>query len=183
MAGLVAGAFSMALGEYASVSTQNEAIDKEVAVEAREIAENPRAETAELAGMFVGMGMTERTAATAAGEIHRDQRRAVRLHVSAGARPRPGGEGGPVGRAPISSFVMFAIGAASCPCSPTCRARPCLARASPPAPSDCSSPERSRPPSPATAWWWGALRQLAYGALAAAARTPPARCSGSVSPA
>ena len=42
LAGLVAGAFSMALGEYASVSTQNEAVDKEVVAERREIRDNPR---------------------------------------------------------------------------------------------------------------------------------------------
>ena len=62
LAGLVAGAFSMALGEYASVSTQNEAVDKEVATERREIRDNPEAELSELTGMFEEMGMSAATA-------------------------------------------------------------------------------------------------------------------------
>src|SRR5437868_13412132 len=41
MAGLVAGAFSMALGEYASVQTQNDSVQAEVATERRELRENP----------------------------------------------------------------------------------------------------------------------------------------------
>ena len=63
LAGLVAGAFSMALGEYASVSTQNEAVDKEVITERREIRDNPEAELSELTGMFEDMGMSAATAA------------------------------------------------------------------------------------------------------------------------
>src|SRR5215510_15368466 len=53
MAGLVAGAFSMALGEYTSVRTQNEQVDREWHVEGREIRKNPVAEERELAAMFM----------------------------------------------------------------------------------------------------------------------------------
>lgn len=166
LAGLVAGAFSMALGEYASVSTQNEAIDKEVAVEAREIAENPHAEAAELAGMFVGMGMTERTAATAAGEVHRDPRRAVRLHVAQELGLDPEEKASPA-TAAISSFVMFAIGAlvpllpylAGSDSLPTGLAAGAVGLLLAGAVASAFT---------ATTWWWGALRQLGYGAVAAA---------------
>src|SRR6476661_6926799 len=48
VAGLVAGAFSMALGEYASVQTQNEQVSAEVAVERDELRRHPKAEQAEL---------------------------------------------------------------------------------------------------------------------------------------
>ncbi|MFV3116055.1 MULTISPECIES: VIT1/CCC1 transporter family protein [Gordonia] len=44
VAGLIAGAFSMALGEFTSVSTQNEQLDAEVAAERNEIEKNPRGE-------------------------------------------------------------------------------------------------------------------------------------------
>src|SRR5919198_1582647 len=44
LAGLVAGAFSMGLGEYTSVQTQNEQVDREWDVEGREIRKNPAAE-------------------------------------------------------------------------------------------------------------------------------------------
>src|SRR3954471_14138475 len=48
VAGLLAGAFSMALGEYTSVTTANEQIDSEVKVERRAFAAHPKAERAEL---------------------------------------------------------------------------------------------------------------------------------------
>ena len=62
VAGLLAGAFSMALGEYTSVTTANEQIDSEVRVERRASAHPPQAEQAELVGMLVDIGMTEKTA-------------------------------------------------------------------------------------------------------------------------
>ena len=58
MAGLVAGAFSMALGEFASVQTQNDAVAGEVAVERAELARHPKAEEAELVDMYREMGLT-----------------------------------------------------------------------------------------------------------------------------
>src|SRR3954469_18373720 len=66
IAGLVAGAFSMAMGEYTSVKTQNEQVDREWGKEAAEIAKNPEAEEAELAAMFRQMGISKDTATTAA---------------------------------------------------------------------------------------------------------------------
>ncbi len=165
LAGLVAGAFSMALGEYASVSTQNEAIDKEVAVEAREIAENPRAEAAELAGMFVGMGMTERTAATAAGEVHRDPQRAVRLHVAQELGLDPEEKASP-STAAIWSFVMFAIGALV-PLLPYLAGSDSLPAGLAAGAVGLVLAGAVASAFTATTWWWGALRQLGYGALAA----------------
>src|SRR5918994_5680157 len=61
VAGLLAGAFSMALGEYTSVTTANEQIESEVRVERRSFREQPQAERAELVAMLVDMGMTEDT--------------------------------------------------------------------------------------------------------------------------
>src|SRR6476620_8959087 len=57
IAGLLAGAFSMALGEYTSVTTANEQIDSEVKVERRSFRRQPQAEQDELTAMLIDMGM------------------------------------------------------------------------------------------------------------------------------
>ena len=56
VAGLLAGAFSMALGEYTSVTTANEQIESEVRVEKRRSAGIRRPERAELVGMLMAWG-------------------------------------------------------------------------------------------------------------------------------
>ncbi|BBZ51971.1 VIT1/CCC1 transporter family protein [Mycobacterium heidelbergense] len=110
IAGLLAGAFSMALGEYTSVTTANEQIESEVYVERRALRTRPQAERAELVGMLVGMGMTEKTAQTATDEIHRDENRAVNFHIVQEVGLDPAEK--PSARlAAVSSFVTFAIGA------------------------------------------------------------------------
>jgi len=167
LAGLVAGAFSMALGEYASVSTQNEAIEKEVRVEAREIRENPAAEIAELADMFVGMGMTDRTATAAAREVHADHEQAVRLHVSQELGLDPDEKASPLAAA-ISSFLMFSIGAAV-PLLPYVLGWSSLALGLASGAAGLLLAGAVASTFTATRWWWGALRQLLYGGLAASA--------------
>lgn len=110
VAGLLAGAFSMALGEYTSVTTANEQIDSEVRVEQRSFQKQPDAERAELTAMLIDMGMTPQTAATATTEIHRDENRAVNFHlvqelgVDPREKPSPWVAAG-------SSFLMFTLGA------------------------------------------------------------------------
>jgi VIT1/CCC1 family predicted Fe2+/Mn2+ transporter len=110
VAGLLAGAFSMALGEYTSVTTSNEQIDAEVRTERRALSRHPEAEKTELVWMLVEMGMTPETAETASEEIHRDENRALNVHVAQelGVNPR---EKPSPWVAAGSSFVMFAIGA------------------------------------------------------------------------
>jgi VIT1/CCC1 family predicted Fe2+/Mn2+ transporter len=110
VAGMLAGSFSMALGEYTSVTTANEQIESEVRVERRSFLKYPDEERTELIGMLVGMGMTEATATKATDEIHRDEKRALNFHlvqelgVDPSDKPSPWVAAG-------SSFVMFAIGA------------------------------------------------------------------------
>jgi VIT1/CCC1 family predicted Fe2+/Mn2+ transporter len=110
VAGLLAGAFSMALGEYTSVTTANEQIDAEVRTERRALSRYPEAEMTELVWMLVEMGMTPETAEKASEEIHRDEDRALHVHVAQelGVNPR---EKPSPWVAAGSSFVMFAIGA------------------------------------------------------------------------
>ncbi|MFI5511010.1 VIT1/CCC1 transporter family protein [Mycobacterium sp. NPDC051804] len=110
IAGMLAGAFSMALGEYTSVKTSNEQIDSEVLVEERAFRKHPQAERSELVAMLMDMGMERETAARATDEIHRDQNRALNFHlvqelgIDPSEKPSPWVAAG-------SSFVMFTIGA------------------------------------------------------------------------
>lgn len=110
VAGLLAGAFSMALGEYTSVATANEQIDSEVVVERRSFLTDPEAERAELTAMLIDLGMSEQTALRATHEIHRDESRALNFHLVAELGVDPQEKPSPRVAAG-SSFVMFAIGA------------------------------------------------------------------------
>jgi vacuolar iron transporter family protein len=109
-AGLVAGAFSMALGEFASVTTANEQIESEVRVEERAFRLHPQAEQAELTDMFVNIGLSPETAAKASDEMHRDETRAVNFHLTQELGVDPEDKPSPWVAAG-SSFIMFAIGA------------------------------------------------------------------------
>lgn len=110
VAGLLAGAFSMALGEYTSVTTANEQVESEVRVERRSFRKHPHAEQAELVATLMSMGMTQPTATAAAEEIHQDENTALNFHlvqelgVDPRSKPSPWTAAG-------SSFLMFAIGA------------------------------------------------------------------------
>ncbi len=111
MAGLLAGAFSMALGEFTSVTTANEQIDSQVRIERRSFERHPHAERDELVSMLMDMGgMSETTARQATEEIHRDEEQAVHFHLAQELGVDPREKPSPV-IAAISSFVMFAVGA------------------------------------------------------------------------
>lgn len=110
VAGLVAGAFSMALGEFTSVSTSNEQIDAEVDTERAAFTRHPAAEEAELVVMLTDMGMTTATATVAAQEIHTDPERAIDLHISRELGIDPSEKPSPWVAAG-SSFLLFSIGA------------------------------------------------------------------------
>ena len=110
VAGLLAGAFSMALGEYTSVTTANEQIDSEVKVERRSFRADPGAEKAELVAMFENMGLTSETATRATDELHGDETKAINFHLVQELGVDPSEKPSPRVAA-VSSFVMFAIGA------------------------------------------------------------------------
>src|SRR6187401_3497247 len=65
-AGLVAGALSMAAGEYVSVSSQSDTEEADLALERRELAANPDFELAELSGIYEERGLTKELAAQVA---------------------------------------------------------------------------------------------------------------------
>ncbi|MFN0177393.1 MAG: VIT family protein [Gemmatimonadales bacterium] len=109
VAGLVAGALSMAAGEYVSVSSQSDTEKADLARERKELAEAPELEHAELAGIYVGRGLTpelarqvadQLTAHDALGAHARDE-----LGMSEGTRARPI-------QAAWASAAAFAVGAA-----------------------------------------------------------------------
>jgi vacuolar iron transporter family protein len=109
MAGLVAGAFSMALGEFASVQTQNDAVQGEVAVERAELARHPKAEQAELVAMYEEMGLSRATAESVAAEVHADPELALKVHVTQELGVDPDEQPSPW-TAAVSSFFCFAVG-------------------------------------------------------------------------
>jgi VIT1/CCC1 family predicted Fe2+/Mn2+ transporter len=69
VAGLVAGALSMAAGEYVSVSSQSDTEKADLALERRELATEPVAEENELAGIYVGRGLDPELARTVARQL------------------------------------------------------------------------------------------------------------------
>ncbi len=81
LAGLVAGAFSMATGEFVSVSSQNELVRAEVESERRELARNPVGEQAELAASFRAQGVDADLADRVAAQISAQPDRGLGIHV------------------------------------------------------------------------------------------------------
>ena len=81
LAGLAAGAFSMAAGEYVSVSSQNELVAAEVEKERFELEHNPHGEQAELAAMYKMRGVDADLADEVARQLSRRPEEALRVHV------------------------------------------------------------------------------------------------------
>jgi VIT1/CCC1 family predicted Fe2+/Mn2+ transporter len=110
LAGLAAGACSMAAGEYVSVSSQNELIYAEVDKERLELENNAVAEQAELATMLRARGVSTATARQAAAEISENPEKALAVHtleelgVDATELPSPLVAAG-------ASMASFAVGA------------------------------------------------------------------------
>jgi vacuolar iron transporter family protein len=110
LAGLVAGACSMATGEYVSVSSQNELIFAEVAKERLELEHNPKAEQAELAAMLRARGVSAATAKQAAAEISAHPEQALAVHALEELGVDPSELPSPVVAAG-ASLASFALGA------------------------------------------------------------------------
>jgi VIT1/CCC1 family predicted Fe2+/Mn2+ transporter len=110
VAGLVSGSLSMATGEYTSVRSQNEAMRREIDVERRELDRSPRAELAELAGVYRRRGVEEALADEVARQLSRDPEVALEVHTREELGVDPAGLPSPV-LAAGSSFASFAGGA------------------------------------------------------------------------
>jgi VIT1/CCC1 family predicted Fe2+/Mn2+ transporter len=108
IAGLTAGALSMALGEYVSVSTQRDTEMALLAKERRELAEEPEAEFDELVGLYEAKGLSPETARSVAEEL--TERDAFAAHIDIELGIDPDGLTNPW-HAAISSAVSFTVGA------------------------------------------------------------------------
>lgn len=110
VAGLVAGAMSMAAGEYVSVSSQSDTERADLARETRELKENPEFETQELAQIFVARGLEPKLARDVAEQLMRKDALAVHAREELGiselttARPI---------QAALASAATFSVGAAA----------------------------------------------------------------------
>ena len=110
LAGALAGAISMAAGEWISISAQNELVVREMEVERRELGVHKEAEQRELAGIYESHGMEPSTAALAAADVMRDPERALMVH----AREEFGIDPNQLPsawQAAVLSFVCFVVGA------------------------------------------------------------------------
>jgi VIT1/CCC1 family predicted Fe2+/Mn2+ transporter len=110
VAGLLAGAFSMAAGELVSVRAQKELALRELQIERRELAEEPEAELRELAAMYRARGLPQDDAMTVARILSSNASVALDTHARLELGIDPEEAGSPV-RASIFSFVAFTLGA------------------------------------------------------------------------
>jgi len=110
LAGLLAGAFSMAAGEWVSVQSQRELYEREIAIEREEVAAFPAEELEELILIYQAKGLSEDEAKALAGRIMRRPETALDTLTREELGLAPGDLGSPWVAA-ISSFGSFAVGA------------------------------------------------------------------------
>lgn len=110
LSGLLAGAVSMAAGEYVSVKAQNELIEREIEIERRSLERNPEAETNELAAIYEARGLGPEHARRIAIAIMADPQVALDVHAREELGIGLDAIASPMA-ASSSSFVAFAIGA------------------------------------------------------------------------
>jgi VIT1/CCC1 family predicted Fe2+/Mn2+ transporter len=110
LAGLVAGAISMAAGEYNSMRVQAELLERELELERIALARNPHVETAELTQIYEARGLDPDAARDLASKMMADPELALETHAREELGIDPNQLGSPLGAA-VSSFVAFGIGA------------------------------------------------------------------------
>ena len=110
VAGLVAGAISMGLGEYTSVRTQNDQVARELDKELHELRSNPEGEADELVAAWTARGLPAALARQVADVLKADPEQALRVHAQEELGVVPDELPSPW-TAAFSSFGCFAIGA------------------------------------------------------------------------
>lgn len=108
VAGLLAGALSMAAGEYVSVSSQRDSEKAALDLERRELAESPDEELEELTGLLVARGLSGEVAREAAEQL--TERDALRAHARVELGINPDELANPW-HAALASLVAFTVGA------------------------------------------------------------------------
>ena len=110
LAGLLAGAFSMAAGEYVSVASQRDLFRREIAMEESELRDKPEEEQKELELIYRAKGLSREQAGMVAAQIMTDPKIALETLAREELGLDPNELGNPV-KVAISSFIAFAIGA------------------------------------------------------------------------
>jgi VIT1/CCC1 family predicted Fe2+/Mn2+ transporter len=111
LAGLLAGALSMALGEWISVKSSQELYENQMQLEMDELETNPEGELQELTLIFMAKGIPEKQALEMAREAMKDKNQAHKLLVREELGINEEELKGSAVEAAVSSFILFAIGA------------------------------------------------------------------------
>jgi VIT1/CCC1 family predicted Fe2+/Mn2+ transporter len=111
IAGLLAGACSMALGEWLSVQSTRELYQRQIEVERQEVAEVPEEEAEELALIYQAKGLPEDEAQTLAAQLIKDEAQALDTLAREELGINPDELGGSAWAAAGTSFCLFALGA------------------------------------------------------------------------
>lgn len=165
LAGLAAGAFSMAAGEYTSVASQRELVEAELDVERRELRRHPEDEEGELAALYEARGVEPGLAREVAKQLSRDPEQALEIHAREELGIDPGDLPSPTVAA-ASSFGSFALGAVL-PLLPYLLGMTALWPAVLLALSGLFTCGAVVARVTARSWWYSGLRQLALGGAAA----------------
>ena len=110
VAGLLAGSFSMAAGEYASMSSQKDILERQLQMEREELEQFPEEEETELAYIYRAKGFTSDEAKVIAKRVLSNPNVAIDTMAREELGMDQRALGSPVGAA-LSSFISFAIGA------------------------------------------------------------------------
>jgi vacuolar iron transporter family protein len=110
VAGLLAGSFSMAAGEYVSVSAQREVFEQQIAIEKEELEMSPKEEEEELSLIYQAKGIPEQEASRLAQRIIQNPKTAIDTLAREELGLDPTGLGSPW-IAAMSSFFAFVVGA------------------------------------------------------------------------
>lgn len=110
IAGLLAGALSMAAGEYVSVRSQRELFEYQIGLEADELRQYPDAEAEELALIYIARGMPPDQARSFARQLVQNPKQALDVLAREELGLNPEDLGSPIGAA-VFSFAAFTIGA------------------------------------------------------------------------
>jgi vacuolar iron transporter family protein len=111
VAGLLAGAISMALGEWLSVQSSRELYENQIKIETMEINRNPQEEVQELALIYEARGLPEDQARMLAARIMSNKESAIQTLAREELGIDPDELGGSPWEAALTSFFLFAIGA------------------------------------------------------------------------
>jgi VIT1/CCC1 family predicted Fe2+/Mn2+ transporter len=111
IAGLLAGACSMALGEWVSVESSRELSEREIRVESSELAEDPKGEGEELQLIYEAKGLKSEEAKALVGQILQDREAALDALTREELGIDPAVMGGSPIQAAAASFVLFSVGA------------------------------------------------------------------------